>query len=503
MHHPDGISVQVRNLKDAWKEEYTGRQMIETGWPQGQYDVAYITETPGEEFLVKVWFGRFMLHGGQGVEVTVSCGHGEDLPGGVDHAAYHWIGADVMTTHHFRLGHYDLWKEEQEDVHYIMPAPSTHRRDQTQDQVYRVPEGSIRVHIRRICTVNQDTAPCLVCANDPRADSSHCFRELRGEHGKEYVFEFINLGCVNINDAGLQLREDSGALDPDPPEEVDESDCEFGEDSADGEWLPSRLPVGRYGARKLNRNTRSKTATKTKKPADGHGVSRRPKSTVVSVEQSSDAHACNDQDDDENLELHRGFGIVKTPESLQSEQPATAMPAEEELYGDSRHPSLYNEPDNGPAIMPAVGPLERLTASEEGPSDVPETSVQGVSAHEDGDDALSSEPQQPSNAVRDTTPPQQQPHPVVDLTMADSDEDEDLEDEQAELQVRDADVKIARRLREEAQAEKERLHAKLALERKMRAQEEKKRAREMQRQADADREERMRIKRELKMEDTK
>ncbi|KAK5703121.1 hypothetical protein LTR97_004070 [Elasticomyces elasticus] len=275
MKHPDGLRVQLRHEEDAYIEEYHGDQIVNP-LSQADYTGTCIVEEPGAEFLSKIWFTDFELHGAEGVGVIVGCGHGSTSPDDFEHIQCYWINKNKINTNH-----------------YLVLQGVT-----IQDKTgFQVDEGSVAVQIQRGYFENShrslrkdpsaqggtnraSRARLVADPPDTRASkpskksresqtlrhglgdnpiiiARHWFRALEGEHGRPYLFEFKNLGPVDMVEAGLELRDDSGALDPDPKDESDCSELESDDEGSDDEYDPNLRPrsASVNPAQRLNRGS--------------------------------------------------------------------------------------------------------------------------------------------------------------------------------------------------------------------------------------------------------
>ncbi|KAK5730244.1 hypothetical protein LTR15_000178 [Elasticomyces elasticus] len=153
MKHPHGLRVQLRHEEDAYIEEYHGDQIVNP-LSQADYTGTCIVEEPGAEFLSKIWFTDFELHGAEGVGVIVGCGHGSTSPDDFEHIQCYWINKNKINTNHYRTCHYELWKRGDHgalEVDYTMPGPPVVLQGVTiQDKTgFQVDEGSVAVQIQR------------------------------------------------------------------------------------------------------------------------------------------------------------------------------------------------------------------------------------------------------------------------------------------------------------------------------------------------------------------
>ncbi|KAK3650510.1 hypothetical protein LTR56_006215 [Elasticomyces elasticus] len=442
--------------------------------------------------------------------------------------------------------------------------------------VFGAREGSIFVHVvRGYLSPRQSlagaharivTEPSSVVSSKPRlaqqlrvpggdtdlfSISDHVFHELRSNVAGAQVFEFRNTG---IDHTPQQLE----LVDKDVDLETTENDAgsESEVDASDEEWEPRAAKRDRQSCDTLGK-TKSRpwrphsrlggSNPKRKRNATSNSKNNKPKRRrfgqacgVDSDLQKGFARlATEDVDDEENLPRHfknedadrKGSASDQVASSSQrcpssnTVAPARMVhtapapesvpsPVEEDLHGDSRRPSLYNEPSSGARLTPA-GALPEAAEEEDlygdsrhpslyneaEPNPIP-TVLSGAGTASADYTADYNAPQRDSthtegenDADMPMADPQQPLTEIVDLTMADSDDEDGSEDERAEVERREASLKVA-------QAEKEAVDARLALERKRRDRAKKDRAREMQRQAEADREERMKIKMELKVEST-
>ncbi|KAK5743645.1 hypothetical protein LTR17_002552 [Elasticomyces elasticus] len=425
MHHPDGISVQARDEDDHWKEEYNGPQISFSDWSKGDQDAACITEKPGEGFLIKIWFTDFKLHGAEGVVVIVGCGHGANKPGGFEHVQCYWIDGDEVEALHYRTCHYEVWEEGQASpglVGYTMPAPPGKYLSGPYDDPFanmqaaegpnggititdasglEVPEGSVVVYVQRANFANNYSSlrgglrgagqPRLVtdppdtrvskprpstklrneCGVDPIIIARHWFQQLGGEHGMPYIFEFKNLGCVDTVKAQLQLRDDSGSKDADP-----ESDNDFPavyeDDDGDsgGDYDPKDRTYSNIPTTKKRKPKSSAGEGPRKQRAPGGGRGRKRRSESRSAEPAIEDQGIGEAPDVYDFGHHHRASVGSSTLTMRGRTPAAVDPEEDELYRDSRHPSLYNEPEEKLATAMATEALDLLASYVDRPSDI-------------------------------------------------------------------------------------------------------------------------------------
>ncbi|KAK5676805.1 hypothetical protein LTS10_010569 [Elasticomyces elasticus] len=244
-------------------------------------------------------------------------------------------------------------------------------------------------------------------SDDPLVIARKWFQERDGVHGNPYIFEFQNLGCIDPIKAGLKRSPDSGEQDPDHKygsecgerdAEAEHSGSEFDPNELDSEcWLKSRRDYSAY--------TRSRAPTSSGMAAGSIGSAKRKRGASAEAEMQEECGpgksngrkllpdgsiavlTSEDQDDEEilpdrkdRIEVKGFFARFRRPDTdlkMESESPesslspswtheqldeqnrSTAEPEAENLYTDSRHPSLYNEPEEEPMFFVAPEALDR------------------------------------------------------------------------------------------------------------------------------------------------
>ncbi|KAK5730245.1 hypothetical protein LTR15_000179 [Elasticomyces elasticus] len=322
-------------------------------------------------------------------------------------------------------------------------------------------------------------------------------------------------------EAGLELRDDSGALDPDPKDESDCSELESDDEGSDDEYDPNLRPAVSNISRTSKRKRESSAEAESRQRGPGPRRPNKRHSESYDVESASEGGP-----DVDDVGRHRRASGLSSTLTIRDRTPAAVVPEKDS--------SLYNEPQAVHASTLAARAHRHLAAdSPEGSGDgsnsvhdgrharQANTATSDASNHQlDHDRRKSAAPRvttgkghagqadagaeesrsrnsndqsEPSKPAA-TSQHQRPSNPPIDLT-ADSDGEQTMQDKKADLAMRKARLRVkqgAQKLREEEQAIFE---ADRALD-----MEERKLAKEKQRQAGADREEAMRFERELKVE---
>ncbi|KAK3615667.1 hypothetical protein LTR56_015335 [Elasticomyces elasticus] len=451
MKHAHGVHVQLRDIANNNIAAYEHTPAVAPTAVRGQYEKCYIEERPSDPFQVKIWFDEdFNLHGANGVAFVITCGHEHNA--GSQQRQCFWLKPEDINTPTWEWSH-KMWQADAEaelqDRYFTFPvlksgversAPETHEVDLVAQQGSIVvsvlrghwpvgPNGLPSIRSSSLAAARSDDVrpphlttdpPDLTQARwngePPIAIARHWLDQLEGESGQPYVFEFKNVDVSEVVREGMKLLVDTdelaaGLLDR--------------KQVSDGEYNP-------VDGRKRKRGTATKASTrKQRQPGSDEccGIGSTGWRARLNDEDQDDeeilpvkTEACdNENDQREDRHAAESLGRLSlepkaeavsragTPagEPQPTTQAAPGTPEEEDLYNDSRHPSLYRQLNDAEAGTVVQGALQQLATH-------PLNHISGE--HHGSVDGDSAADGQVSTEAQGNLPGH------IDLTMADAEE---------------------------------------------------------------------------------
>ncbi|KAK4961735.1 hypothetical protein LTR10_002226 [Elasticomyces elasticus] len=504
MKNVQGIHIQLRGSTNRLVTSYHNAAADDTpSAAQGLHITSFVQERPGDIFQVKFWFDEhFKLGDASGVAITITCGHGDDPPGGFQHRQCFWLRPGDISTPTWEDS-YKTWQTgvigEPAETYFTFPVPNSGGMESftagTHEENLETLQGSVVVSVSRgnwpvgpngLPSVR--SAPETVTEDDdvrsvrlttdppdltqerwngepPIAIAPHWYDRIEGDLGQSYTFEFKNLDVSELFRAEGRFRLDTGEL---AAEDSENSDVEY------------------------NPNKHRKR----KRGADAKGNARKQRQNGTKDDCAGGWQACGaafddqDQDDEEllpikteacddnkshggdrdaagsmgRLSLERKIeplsrAVTPVREVQPAPEVAPGTPEEENLYTDSRHPSVYGERDNAQSdivVQTASQPLAIETlrqSSAEDRDDVDDDANAGGGAlsQQQGNmsanvdltiaDAEESVPvKQESGNAPDNALTAESPH----ATGGSPEDEENLEIRAEELRLQREDVRIQR-----------------------------------------------------------
>ncbi|TKA74881.1 hypothetical protein B0A55_05030 [Friedmanniomyces simplex] len=442
--HKDGIHLKLGYWYDDGTEEL----------------VKEFIDPAQTEFQMKIRFdGDFNLHGGDGVALVVAlvvaCGHGAHPPGGFEHLQYFWIKREEIGTATWEWS-YKTWKDdglggltEDPETFFTIPAPYTQEKsssfaDVTQSEPFGVRDSSVTVYVVRghwargpnsvpVIRTAEETVSGSTGVRAPRritdppglteqrwakeppiAISGDWSDRLPGSAGSPYIFEFRNLG-VNDNAARtrLQLRAHSEERDTNPEPTNNDVEEDSSSESSDRYKRGLKRKEAEIGSPDRDDEELAppvKNETRGSHDEATGEIDAARSLRLLSLEPRADPEVGPES---KRLfvtpEINSETATEGAPAVTNDEEEEHRWEGEEDLYGDSRHPSLYNEPRNEQADAAVLGAPPGLVNG-------------GTGA---GSDLGRNGGGERSSNARTMTPQQEIPRAAIDLTMADENEAED------------------------------------------------------------------------------
>ncbi|KAK5685332.1 hypothetical protein LTS10_003410 [Elasticomyces elasticus] len=407
MKNAHGVHIQLRDGANRLIAGY--HDALDDGAHAAAQDLhitSHVQERPGDIFQVKFWFDEhFKLGDASGVAITITCGHGVNPPGGFQHRQCFWLKPEDISTPTWEDS-YKLWQTgvigEPTETYFTFPVPKSGGTESftagTREGNLEAPQGSVVVSVSRgdwplgphglpsvrsapetatedddVRSVRPTTSlPGLTQARwdgePPIAIAHHWFDRIEGNLGQSYTFEFKNLDVSEIFRQEGRFQLDAGELA-----------AEDAEQTSDLEYNPNKH-------RKRKRGTADKTSTRKQHHCgsdDDCGVGSRSWRARLDEDQDDEeilpvkTKAC-DSDNGQREDRHAAESLGRLslqpkaeavsravtpagePQPVAQAPPGT--PEEEDLYNDSRHPSLYRELNNAQSGTAVQAALQHLGA---------------------------------------------------------------------------------------------------------------------------------------------
>ncbi|KAK3615115.1 hypothetical protein LTR56_026793 [Elasticomyces elasticus] len=498
MKHAHGVHVQLRDIANNNIAAYEHTPALAPTAVQGQYETCYIEERPSDPIQVKIWFDEdFKLYGANGIAFVITCCHENNAD--IQQRQCFWLKSEDISAPIWEWSH-KVWQTDldAEVQDRYLPGGMGISTNGSGGEIAEAQQGSIVVSVLRghwpvgpnglpnirsssvAVARGDDVGPPRTMTDPPSLTQArwngeppiviarHWFDQLEGERGQPYVFEFKNIDVSDVVHEGMELLIDTDELAADHLDQKQVSDGEY--NPADG--------------RKRKRRTATKASTrKQRQPgSDGccdsgwrgnnarFGDEDQDGEEILPVKteaHGSESRQNRDRDASDSLgrlsfepkaeAVSRAITLAGEPQPALQVAPGT--PEEDNLYMDSRHPSLYRELDDAQSGIAAQRASQHLamqtlrqSSAEERRSSVSGATGAGGQSSLQRQGGISATLDLTMADAEDSVPVKQEPDDPHNALIAESphatgsrlEDEEDLEIRAEELRLQREDVRIQR-----------------------------------------------------------